>query len=74
MPFTRKFVRSNDEFEMLREERRSFSCPNKLWEELLKQTEGITSASEFVKLAIIEKMSREEPEKEDYFKELLLRD
>jgi len=56
---------------MLRGERRSFFCPNKLWEELLNQTYGIHSASEFIKQAIVEKMIKEEPENEKYFKELL---
>jgi len=60
------------EFEILRGERRSFFCPNKLWEELQKQTEDCISVSTYIKQAIIEKMIKEEPEKEEYFKELLL--
>ncbi len=57
-------------FEMLRGERRSFFCPNKLWAELVKQTEDITSQSTFIRQAIIEKMIMEEPEKEEYIREL----
>lgn len=71
MPYTKKYVGTNEGFDLLRGERRSFFCPNKLWEELLKQTYGVYSVSEFIKQAIVEKMSKEEPEKEEYFKELL---
>ena len=71
MPYTKKFVKTEEGYEMLRGERRSFSCPNKLWEELLKQNYGIMPVSVFVKQAILEKLIREEPEKEEYFMELL---
>jgi hypothetical protein len=71
MPYMKKYVGTSEGFDLLRGERRSFFCPNKLWEELLKQTHGIHSVSEFIKQAIVEKMSKEEPEKEEFFKELL---
>lgn len=71
MPYTKKYVGTSEGFDLLRGERRSFFCPNKLWEELLKKTYGIHSVSEFIKQAIVEKMSKEEPEKEEFFKELL---
>ena len=71
MPYTKKYVGINEGFDLLRGERRSFFCPNKLWEELLKQCHGIMPVSEFVKQAIIEKLIKEEPEKEEHFKELL---
>jgi len=71
MPYTKKYVGTSEGFDLLRGERRSFFCPNKLWEELLKQTYGVYSVSEFIKQAIVEKMSKEEPEKEEFFKELL---
>lgn len=71
MPYTKKFARSSEEFEMLRQERRSFFCHNKLWEELLNQTNGICSVSEYIRQAIIEKMIKDEPEKEEYFKGLI---
>ncbi|MBU1975423.1 MAG: hypothetical protein KKG59_03390 [Nanoarchaeota archaeon] len=58
-------------FEMLRGERRSFFCPNKLWKELLSQTDDCISVSTYIKQAIVEKMIREEPEKEEYFRTLL---
>ncbi|MFP4400541.1 MAG: hypothetical protein ACLFPQ_01550 [Candidatus Woesearchaeota archaeon] len=71
MPYTKKYVGICEGFDLLRRERRSFFCPNKLWEELLKQTYGIHSVSEFIKQAIVEKMSKDELEKEEFFKELL---
>lgn len=60
-----------ESFEMLRSERRSFFCPNKLWQELLKQTDDCISVSSYIKMAILEKMIKEEPEKKDYFEALL---
>ena len=60
-----------DSFEMLRSERRSFFCPNKLWQELLNQTDDCMSVSSYIKMAILEKMIRDEPEKKDYFEELV---
>jgi hypothetical protein len=60
-----------ESFEMLRSERRSFFCPNKLWKELKKKTDDCISVSTFIKQAIIEKLIREEPEKKDYFESLL---
>jgi hypothetical protein len=60
-----------DSFEMLRSERRSFFCPNKLWQELLDQTEDCMSVSSYIKMAILEKMIKDEPEKEPYFRELM---
>lgn len=72
MPYTKKYVRMNDGFDMLRGERRSFFCPNKLWEDILNQTNGICSASEFIKQAIVEKMMKDNPEKEKYYRELLI--
>lgn len=61
----------NDGFEMLRSERRSFFCPNKLWKELLNQTQDCISISTYIKQAIVEKMSKEEPEKKEYFENLI---
>jgi len=58
-------------FEMLRGERRSFFCPNKLWKELQNQTKDCISVSHYIKKALIEKMVREEPSKKDYFESLL---
>jgi len=52
---------------MLRSERRSFFCPNKLWKELKKKTDDCISVSTFIKQAIIEKLIKEEPEKNDYY-------
>lgn len=61
-----------ESFEMLRSERRSFFCPNKLWKELKKKTDDCISISTFIKQAIVEKLIKEEPEKEGYYKPLLL--
>jgi len=58
-------------FEMLRGERRSFFCPNKLWKELQEQTKDCMSISTFIKQAVIEKLTNEEPEKEEYYSGLL---
>ncbi len=63
-----------NEFELLRGERRSFFCPNKLWKELLAQTDDCVSVSTFIRQAIIEKMSKESPEREEYFQSLLTSD
>jgi hypothetical protein len=63
-----------ESFEMLRSERRSFFCPNKLWKELKKKTDDCISVSTFIKQAIIEKLVKEEPEKKDYFNTLLIND
>jgi len=61
----------DDSFEMLRAERRSFFCPNKLWKELGKKTKNCISISQYIRMAIIEKMVKEEPEKEEGIKELM---
>lgn len=49
-----------DSFEMLRSERRSFFCPNTLWQELLSKTKGCMSVSQYVRMAIEEKIKAEE--------------
>jgi hypothetical protein len=60
-----------ESFEMLRSERRSFFCPNKLWKELKNKTDDCISVSTFIKQAIIEKLIEEEPEKKEFYEELL---
>ncbi len=47
-----------DSFEMLRGERRSFFCPNRLWKELKEKTKGCYSVSHYIRVAVEEKMSR----------------
>ncbi len=59
-----------EDYSELRGERRSFFCPNKLWNELQEKTKDLFSISVYIKQAVFEKMVREEPEKKDYFKEL----
>ena len=61
-----------ESFEMLRSERRSFFCPNKLWKELKSKTDDCISVSTFIKQALVEKLIKEEPEKKEYFGALLL--
>ena len=61
----------NENFEMLRSERRSFFCSNKLWKELQIKTNNCTSVSLFIKKAILEKLIREEPKKAEYYKHLI---
>ena len=63
----------DDDFSMLRGERRSFFCHNKLWAELQKQTGDCISISEYVKRAIIEKLVRDNPDLKDYYGELVFR-
>jgi len=61
-----------ESFEMLRSERRSFFCPNKLWKELKKKTDDCISVSTFIKQAVVEKLVKDEPEKKDYYESLLI--
>jgi len=60
-----------DDFEMLRGERRSFFCHNKLWKELKQKTGDNISISTYIKQAIIEKMIRDDSEGNEYYKGLL---
>ncbi|MFH1972674.1 MAG: hypothetical protein ABIJ18_04315 [archaeon] len=55
------------EYEIMRSERRSFSCPNKLWKEMKKQTGNCFSMSSYVRMAIIEKLKRDNPGKDVHF-------
>lgn len=52
------------DFEMHRSERRSFTCPNTLWIELKKKTGNNISISTYIKQAITEKMRKEDQESE----------
>jgi len=49
----------DEDFTMLRAERRSFFCPNELWERLLKKTNNCISVSQFIRMAIEEKLEKE---------------
>lgn len=60
------------DFSMLRGERRSFFCPNRLWEELKAQTQDRIAVSSFIKQAVVEKMIHEDPTRKEYFESLLL--
>lgn len=51
----------DDSFEMLRAERRSFFCPNTLWKKLKDETKDCMSISQYIRMAVIEKMIREDP-------------
>jgi len=59
------------DFEDFRSERRSFFCPNKLWKELKEQTKGCVSISKYVRDAILERMIRKEPDKKEFFENLV---
>lgn len=59
------------DFEMMRAERRSFFCPNKLWKELKHITKFIP-ISVYIRIAIIEKMIKDNPQKEKYYRNLLV--
>lgn len=61
----------DDDFEILRGERRSFFCSNRLWKELLNHLKDCMPVSSYIRQAILEKMIRDEPKKEDYFREML---
>ncbi|MDD3175926.1 MAG: hypothetical protein PHU51_05605 [Candidatus Nanoarchaeia archaeon] len=61
----------NEDFSELRRERRSFFCHNKMWEELKKKAKEDFPISSFIRQAIFEKLVREEPEKRDYFEEMI---
>jgi hypothetical protein len=45
-----------NEFTEKRSERRSFYCPNKLWEEILRNTKDCYSVSTFIQMAVKEKL------------------
>jgi len=46
-------------FEMLRGERRSFFCPNPLWKKLKEKTKGCYSISQYIRMALEEKMEKD---------------
>jgi hypothetical protein len=46
------------DFSIERAERRSFHCPNKLWNELVKKTKNVKSISMFVREALQEKLEK----------------
>lgn len=60
-----------NEYKPIRKERRSFYCHNKLWDEILIKCGDCITISSFIKQAIFEKLIRDEPEKEEYFEELI---
>lgn len=49
-----------DSFEDLRSERRSFFCPNTLWKKLLEETKDCMSVSQYIRMAIEEKMKKKD--------------
>lgn len=56
----------DETYEMLRGERRSFFCPNTLWKKLKEQTKDCYSISQYIRIAIEEKMIKDNPEKNKY--------
>ncbi len=61
----------NEDFSELRGERRSFFCPNKLWNRLLEETADCISVSSYIKIAIVEKIVRENPDLENELDKLI---
>jgi hypothetical protein len=61
----------NTEWAIKRGYRRSFFCPNLLWEEMKKETKGCYSVSQYIRFAVIEKMKREHPEKSKHYDEIM---
>jgi hypothetical protein len=66
----RRSVKMDDSFENERGERRSFFCSNILWKEIKAKTQNCYPISQYIRLAIFEKMIRDEPEKMEYFRDL----
>ena len=64
-------IKMDEQFEMLRGERRSFFCHNKLWKELQKKTADKISISTYIKQAIIEKMVGEDIDNKEYYNNLI---
>ncbi len=62
----------DESFEEYRSERKSFFCPNKLWEEVRSKTKDKTSISHYIKRAIIEKMKKDDPQRSEYYEGLLI--
>jgi hypothetical protein len=58
-------------FERDRAERRSFYCPNRVWNEINKQTKDCISVSTYIVSAIIEKMQTDNPTKREKYDLLL---
>ena len=57
--------------ELLRKaDNRNFYCSHELWEEIKKKTKDKTSASSYIKRAIIEKMQREDEKNKEYYEKL----
>ena len=65
-------VKMDEDFEMYRSERKTFFCPNKLWEEIRLKTKDKSSISQYIKKAIVEKMIKDNPERNEYYEELLI--
>ncbi|MDP2750176.1 MAG: hypothetical protein Q8O89_05065 [Nanoarchaeota archaeon] len=42
-----------------RNDSRTFSCSDELWEEMLKATRGLTSVSSFIRIAVDEKLRKD---------------
>jgi hypothetical protein len=62
----------DESFEEYRSERKSFFCPNKLWEEVRSKTKDKISISQYIKQAIIEKMKKDDSQRSEYYDSLLV--
>ncbi|MBU1199809.1 MAG: hypothetical protein KKE98_04670 [Nanoarchaeota archaeon] len=61
-----------DYSELERNERRSITMPNSLWNELSKITNDIYLVSEYVRQAVLEKLKKDFPEKALYYEKIIL--
>ena len=53
-----------------RNERRSLFCSRRLWAEIIKETKECYSVSQYIRFAIFEKLVRDHPENESYYREI----
>ena len=52
-------------------EQRKFWCSNALYDELKKECNGLYSASTYIRIAVLEKLKRDHPDKLYYYEGLL---
>jgi len=64
----------DESYEMSRGERRSFFCSNKLWKELGVKANDCIPISQYIRMAVIEKMIKDNPKRKEYYMDLLVCD
>ena len=58
--------------ELERNERRSITMSNSLWNELVKITNNCYPVSEYVRQAILEKLKKDFPDKALYYEQMII--